>query len=154
MQLRLLVFAPPAVLITAVILVAASSFVSALETSFTPKTMNAVKIQRYASDCDVLYWAIHEISRSATNCDADLQCLDSPILCPITMGREKELEYQSLRTEFGRRCGVSHRLKLPSGLTDVARSGPDAESATCGSAFEWSKSDASDRSIQPDTFVF
>ena len=98
MRLRLLVFAPPAVLVTAVILVAASSFVSALETSFTPNTMNAVKIQRYESDCDVLYWAIHEISRSATNCDA--------------------------------------------------------ESATCGSAFEWSKSDASDRTIQPDTFVF
>ena len=148
MRLRLLVFLLPAALIAATLLVSASSFVSALETSLTPVEMTVINVQRYESDCDVLSREISEISRSATNCDADLQCLGSPILCPITMDAEKELEYQGLRVEFGRRCSPSI------GPKDDLRNGSDMEPATCGSRFDWSASDTSDESTEPVTFVF
>ena len=65
-RLRLLVFLFPAALIATTLLALASSFVSALETSFTPVEMTVINVQRYESDCDVLSRKIGEISRSAT----------------------------------------------------------------------------------------
>jgi hypothetical protein len=45
------------------------------------------------------------MSRKATGCDEDLQCLYSPILCPITMDDEQEFEYMELRRELSKQCG-------------------------------------------------
>jgi hypothetical protein len=136
MRLRLLAFFPPAAFVTAVLLVSVSSLVSALETSLTPDVMIAVKVQRYESDCDVLKRKINELSRNATSCDADLQCLSSPILCPIEMDAAQEREYRNLRAEFAMRCGLF------------------IASEACGSTFDRPASDANDRATEPATFVF
>ena len=136
MRLRLLAVFPPAAFVTAALLVLISSLVSALETSLTPDVMIAVKVQRYESDCDVLTREIQALSRSATNCDADLQCLSSPILCPIEMDAEQEREYRSLRAEFEIRCS------------------PFVEPTACGSSFDRPASDANGRATEPATFVF
>jgi hypothetical protein len=154
MRLRLLAFLPPAALITAALLVSASSFVSAIETSFVPEPIMAVEVQRFESDCEVLHRRILEISWSATNCHADLQCLGSPILCPITMDRDKELEYRNLRSEFDARCGLSSGLNPPSGPAGHERSGSHPIFATCGSTFDWPLPEASGRSSLPGTFIF
>lgn len=145
---RLLAFVPPATAITAALFASTSSFMLTLETSVTSDRMTVHVIRRFESVCDVLSRENRQISRAATNCDADLQCLGSPILCPITMDVEEELGYRRLRAEFGREC------RLSSGLRENARSGPHRESASCGLAFDGSPSDASEGSIGRGIFVF
>ena len=110
MHYRLLAFIPPATLITASLLVLASSLVSALETSFGADTSYAIQVHRYESDCDVLARKIDEMSRMATCCDEDLQCLHSPILCPISMDDEQEHAYLKLRREQIGRASCRERV--------------------------------------------
>lgn len=145
---RLLAFVPPATAITAALFASTSSFMLTLETSVTSDRMTAHVIRRFESACDVLSREIRQISSAATNCDADLQCLGSPILCPITMDVEEELEYRRLRAEFSRQCRFS------SGLTENARSCPHLEPASCGLPFDGSGSDVSEASIGRGIFVF
>lgn len=148
MRYRLLAFIPPATLITTILLVSASSFVSAVETSFVPDTSYAIQIQRYESDCDVLDRKIDEMSRLATGCDEDLQCLHSPILCPISMDDEEELTYLKLRRERSERCGSAPDLM------DDALGGPYSERAACRSMFSSEDSPTNRGSVGPATFMF
>ena len=104
MRLRLLAFVPPAALITGALLVSASSLVSALETSFTPTVSSAIEITRFVSRCDELDQEIDALSRAATSCDQDLQCLRSPILCPISMDERMARDYRALREERREQC--------------------------------------------------
>ena len=148
MRYRLLAFFPFAALITTVLLMSASSFVSALEASVTADANYAIQVQRYESNCDVIDRKIQEISRMATGCDDDLQCLYSPILCPITMDHAQELEYMKLRREWSQQCG-SELDRVGGGLR-----GTDSERASCCSKLRPAVAGASGRSAGVATFVF
>ena len=107
MRLRLLAFVPPAALISGVLLMSASSLVSALESTFIPPVSSTFSIERFESRCEQLDREIAVLSRGATACDQDLQCLYSPIVCPIAMDPEAERNYQALQAERSDHCGES-----------------------------------------------
>ncbi len=107
MRLRLLAFFPFAVLMTLALLSSASFLVSTLETSFSSSGRISIRLHRHESGCDSLHLAISEMSRKATACGTDIQCLVSPILCPISMAESEVVEYESLRDEFDAKCGIS-----------------------------------------------
>ena len=131
--LRLLVFAPPAALISAAILVSASTLVSALEATLTPDVPTAIVIERFESRCQALDRKIEVLSRAATSCDQDLQCLGSPILCPIAMDSEMERDYRALREERREYCGVPHQWPELSNvsLRDFSVESTPMDSSTC-----------------------
>ncbi len=106
--LRLLAFVPPAAVISVTILMSASSLVSALESTLMTNPGTAIAIERIESRCEILDRKIEALSRAATNCDQDLQCLGSPILCPIAMDGEMERDYRALREERREHCGAPH----------------------------------------------
>jgi len=149
MPLRLLAFLPPAMLITALILVSASSLVSAIDTKLTPASPERppLQVQRYETTCDVLHREVYELARHATPCARDLRCLGSPLLCPIAMDADLEREYQRLRGELNRECGVPLRL------TDAAWGGPVSTPSGCPDS-ELQPEDASAGSTLPRFFAF
>ncbi len=150
MGLRLLAFFPPAVLITFVLLLSGSSFVSAVEGSFLSEpnaTSTPISIKRYETECDVLHREIHALSHAATSCEEQPPCLGSPLLCPVAMNGEIERDFQRLRAALSERCGV------PLGLMDYAWGGPFGEASTCGDAHDWFESAASGLA-EPSRYVF
>ena len=104
MRLRLLAFFPVTILMTSFLLVSASSIVSAIEASLSVAETNAIGVRFYETGCDVLRREIRAIERDATACDRDLRCLESPILCPITMNEDEASEYRVLRERFDESC--------------------------------------------------
>jgi len=160
MRLRLLAFVPPAAVISAVILVSASSLVSALEAKFTPTVSSAIPIQRYESFCDRLERKIEVLSRAATSCDQDIQCLGSPILCPIAMDEEMQREYRELQAERSSQCGVAGVSELIAAspgiasLMDLSISPFDVDSNACYAARNWLESAANRETSDLSTFVF
>lgn len=82
MRLRLIVFLPVAALIAFLLLISASSFVSALERLITPSTESSpLRVSRYETEYDVLYCEIHALSQAATTCEVQPRCEGSPLLC-------------------------------------------------------------------------
>jgi len=150
MRLRLIAFLPVAALITFLILVTASSFVSALERSLMtePAKPTAYPVTKYETECDVLYREIHALSHRATQCDEVPSCEGSPLLCPAALDREVDREFKRLRTVLSERCDLSP------GLLDYAwAGGPDGEGAICGSAHDWLEA-ATRGEGEPASFVF
>jgi len=156
MRLRLLAFIPPAALISAALLVSASSLVSALESTLTPIASSAIEIERFESRCDELDREIEALSRAATSCDQDLQCLRSPILCPIAMDEEMEREYRTLREERRESCGVPFLRSEPQSqsFSKILLEPTGVDSSECRSAPNWREPAASSRSANPLVFVF
>jgi hypothetical protein len=160
MRLRLLAFVPPAAVISALLLVSASSLVSALEAKLTPNVSSAILIQRYESFCDGLERRIEVLSRAATSCDQDIQCLGSPILCPIAMDEEMQREYRELQAERIEQCGiggVSELIAASAGiasLMDLSIPPFDVDANSCLAARNWLESAANREASDPSTFVF
>ncbi len=147
MRLRLLAFVPLAALIAVSLLIIASSFVSALETRFVGTPIVTLEIHRYETDCDRLQAEIQTLSQSATNCDEDLLCLGSPILCPIAMDAHNERRVLTLREELEAGCGFSFALD------DEFRNARKANQV-CASTLDWLDSGERRESREPATFVF
>lgn len=105
MRWRLLAFVPPAAFLVAITLLLASSLVSALESNVRWRTVEVVPVEWIESECRRIERRLRAMSRQATGCDADLRCLDSPILCPISMDATHEREYRALRRDHAARCG-------------------------------------------------
>ncbi len=129
MRLRLIAFLPPAALIAFLLLVSASSFVSAVEGSLIAEfevASTPIRVQRYESECDVLAREIRALSRSMTSCTGELSCLGSPLLCAVTMDAEIERKYQGLRSVQNERCNV------PPGLGATAGDGAAGAPSACG----------------------
>jgi hypothetical protein len=160
MRLRLFAFVPPAAMISAALLVSASSMVSALEARFTPTASSAIPIQRYESFCEGLQRRIEVLSRAATNCDQDIQCLGSPILCPIAMDRDMQREYRELLEERREQCGtgaVSELVAMSPGiasLMDLSTSPFDVDPSTCHATQTWLESAANREASDTSVFVF
>ena len=148
MRLRLLAFVPPATLISAAVLISASSLVSALESNFTYDAIPTISLERFESRCDGLDREIEALSRAATNCDQDIQCLASPILCPIAMNEEAEREYLALREERREHCGVS------SSSPEFSLAPTNMESNACRSTLNWLESATDGGSAGPPVFDF
>lgn len=154
MRLRLLAFVPPAAMITAILLV------SALEAKLAPTVSSAIPIQRYESFCDGLERKIEVLSRAAPSCEQDIQCLGSPILCPIAMDKKMQREYRELQVERSELCGiggVSELIAASPGiasLMDLSISPVDVDSITCYSARNWLVSAASREASDLSTFSF
>jgi len=148
MGLRLLASFPLAVLMIAVLLVSASSYVSAIETRQDSNPNLVLRLDRAESFCEVMIREIRAISRLATTCNLDLQCLGSPILCPITLDRKQERKYSSLRAQFERQCAASYSLG------DEAMGDFRNDLEFCGAGSGGFESEAPIRSSEPKTFVF
>ena len=134
MRLRLIAFVPPALLMTLVLLLSMSTFVSAVERSLVGDSeivTPPIRVQRFETECETLYREMYAISRAATSCDEEPSCLGSPLLCPVMMDDELEAEYQQLRTELIARCGDPH------GLAARAFGGPVAQVASCSVYQDW-----------------
>jgi hypothetical protein len=154
--LRLLAFVPPAGLISAAILMSASSLVSALESTLTPVASTAIVIERFESRCEELDRKIEALSRAATSCDQDLQSLGSPILCPIAMEEDAERDYRALREERHEHCGIP-RLRPESSsasLWEVSLEPSRMDSRACRSLTNWLESAEKGRATLPTVFDF
>jgi hypothetical protein len=154
--LRLLAFVPPAALISAAILVSASTLVSALEATLTPGSSRAIAIERFESRCEELDRKIAALSRAATSCDQDLQCLRSPILCPIAMDPDMERDYRALREARGQECGVPNlRLEWSSvSFQEFSRESSALDDSACRAISNLPESVASQRGGDPVVFDF
>ncbi|MEE8164816.1 MAG: hypothetical protein V3T64_04545 [Myxococcota bacterium] len=132
MRIRCIAFLPPAALITCVQFLLASSFVSTVESTVAPVMMPfivpaiaagaatpTIELIRFETECEGLRRRIEELARVASSCDAHPGCLRSPILCPIVMGQDLELEYDRLRSAAQSRC-----TGLPTYATRAGRSCP------------------------------
>jgi hypothetical protein len=154
--LRLAAFVPPAALISAAILMSASSLVSALESTLTPVASTAIVIERIESRCDELDRKIEALSRAATSCDQDLQCLQSPILCPIAMDERAERDYRALREERHEHCSIP--LLRPESSSARFREVSPGTSAVdwraCRSLPNWLESAEQGRTRSPTVFDF
>jgi len=120
MRLRLLAFLPLAAAITFLILLSASSLVSALERSFTPgeDPSGPVVVTRFETVCKGLFHELHVLSHEVTACAEQSPCDGSPLLCPTALDGQIDHEYQRLRAALHERCGY------PFSLIDYARQGP------------------------------
>lgn len=122
MRFRLLAFFPLAAVMALLILISASSFVSAVEEavgqSGEAEQVAWIPISLLESECDVLYRKIHALSHEVTSCGEDPLCLGTPILCPGALDSNIDREYERLRSELNERCGV------PLNLMDYAWGGP------------------------------
>ena len=117
MRFRCFVFLLPATMITMLLFFLASSFVSRIETQLAPvmgpfimpavasgSATPTIKLIRFETECEGLRRRIEELARMASSCEAHPGCLESPIRCPIVMGRDLELEYGRLRMAAQSRC--------------------------------------------------
>jgi len=150
MRLRLIAFLPPAALIAFLLLVSASSFVSAVEGSLIAEfevASTPIRVQRYESECDVLAREIRALSRSMTSCTGELSCLGSPLLCAVTMDAEIERKYQGLRSVQNERCNI------PPGLGATAGGGAAGAASACGFFGEGFQAVAPGKA-EPHYFIF
>jgi len=148
MRLRLIAFLPPAALVTFLLLVSASSFVSAIEKSLAAESeavLIPIRVQSYESECDALGRELRTLSHAVTNCDAEPLCLGSPLLCPVTMDANAEREYQRLRSALSDRCEVPRGLMGSGGFV--------ADSSGCGAPRAWLEAGAAGAK-QPRQFIF
>jgi hypothetical protein len=123
MRWRLLAFVPPAAFLATVSLMIASSLVAGLESRVRRPAPGAMPVTWIESECRRLERQILAVSKRATGCDADLRCLGSPILCPLSMDETHEREYRALRREHAERCapdGATARAGQLDPLADPA----------------------------------
>lgn len=87
MRLRLLAFLPLAAAITFLILLSASSLVSALERSVTPgeDSSGPLVVTRFETVCEGLFHELHALSHEVSACAEQLPCDGSPLLCPTAL---------------------------------------------------------------------
>ena len=139
MRLRLLAFLPLAAAITFLILLSASSLVSALERSVTPgeDPSGLVVVTRFEVVCKGLFHELHVLSREVTACAEQLPCDGSPLLCPTALDDQIDHEYQRLRTALHERCDY------PLSLIDYAWQRPRESivervfGGSCGERHDW-----------------
>ena len=157
MRFRLIAFLPLAATAVALLLLTASSLVSAIDASLVPEPrMHAqpIRIQSFETECQMLSREFEELSRAATLCDRDPRCLGSPLLCPIAMDAELEARYQRLRRALQSRCEVSPEPIESAVLAfdEGARSGE--ASLTCKASSEWMSTGLTKSGDGPRYFVF
>ena len=113
MRIRCIAFLPLAALATGLLFLMASSLFSTIESTLVPAIVPAIaagagtptfELIRYETECEGLRRRIEELARDASSCDAHPGCLESPILCPIVMGRDLALQYDRLRRAARSRC--------------------------------------------------
>ena len=127
MRFRLLLSLPFSLLIVGLLLVSASSLVSAVEAPLGPEARLArfvtadgrgserrVSIAVGESRCDVLRRELHALSHEVTPCALAPECDGSPLLCPVALDDRIEREYERLRDALHAHCG------MPRGLLDHA----------------------------------
>jgi len=133
MRIRCIAFLPLAALMTCVLLLLASSFVSTIESTLVPVIVPAsavgavtpmIELIRFETECEGLRRRIEELARDANSCDAHPGCLESPILCPLVMGPDLERKYDRLRSAAQSRC-----KGLPTYATPAGRSCPVGDDA-------------------------
>ncbi len=129
MRLRLIASLPVAVVIVALLLLTASSFVSAIDRALVVETdRGPIRLVRLETHCDALFREIHALSHQATRCGDDVDaCAMSPLLCAGAQDEAVEAEYRRLRDALHAQCDV------PRGLLDFAWNGAAAERATAAS---------------------
>jgi hypothetical protein len=158
MRLRLIAFFPPAVLIAALLLVTASSFVSAVERSLIEEsnlTPAPIRVQRHETECDALRRELETLFQTATSCDRDTACLRSPLLCPITMNPAAERRYRELRLTLADRCDVPRGEvgnvsgRVSRDVWEVAA----AEASSCAASHVWPES-AVGEGVGPRSYLF
>ncbi len=148
MRIRCIVFLPLGALITCVLFLLASSLVSTIELTLAPviapfiladsggAATPTLELIRFETECEGLRRRIEELARDASSCEAHPGCLESPILCPMVMGKDLELEYDRLRRAAQSRC-----TGLPTYATRSDRScsvGDDAcEARLCNAQEGW-----------------
>ena len=164
MRIRCIAFLPLAALITCGLLLLASSFVSTIESTLAPVIVPlivpasaagavtpTIELIRFETECEGLRRRIEELARDASSCDAHPGCLESPILCPMVMGKDLEREYDRLRSAAQSRC-----KGLPTYATPAGRScpvGDDAcEARLCSAQDGWAAEVA--LSAPPTVFLF
>lgn len=152
MRMRLLAFLPFSILVTLVLLLGASSLVSALDRTIigiadSPDASSLIPLQQYESHCEALYREIHDLSHAATRCDERPECAGSPLLCPAAMDEAIDRDFKRLRRLLSEQCG------LPRGLMDYAWGGPIGEEPVCGAAHDWLEAATSGETTRSN-FVF
>ena len=160
MRVRCIAFLPLSVLITSLLWLLASSFVSTIESTLTPIIVPAIaagvvtptiELIRFETECEGLRRRIEELARKASSCAAHPGCLQSPLLCPIVMGEGLEREYDQLRRAVQARC-----TGLPTYATRAGRAcsiGDEAcEARHCDAQNGWSDETASPP--RPTIFLF
>ncbi|HEB90020.1 MAG TPA: hypothetical protein ENI85_10650 [Deltaproteobacteria bacterium] len=151
MGFRLLAFLPVALLLTMLCLLTASTLVSAIEVPFPEVRPGSIDLRLHETSCDVLAREIRDLGHRATDCDRDLLCLDSPILCPILFGKEEAREYARLQARFDRDCsGRRSGTQVP---WDAQRRF-EAELAYCDPQGVRGGSGAMTPRIEPSRFLF
>ena len=124
MRLRLLAFLPLAGLITFLLLLSASSFVSALERSVVPEEVpGPMRITKYETVCEGLFRELHALSHEVSSCSDRPACEGSPLLCPAALDEEVDHAYRRLRTALHAQCD------FPLQLIDYAWQGPSGSIA-------------------------
>ena len=166
MRLRLIAFLPAAALVAGLLLVTTSSFVSAVERSWSaepPPAPAPIRIRRYETECEGLRREIDQLIEASTSCDRELACLGSPLLCPITMTSKTEERYEALRETLADRCETppigrdgDRSTRLP-GMHEAAFDDGSIGRATtdkrCAATEAWRDSEVDDPS-GPGQFFF
>lgn len=144
MRLPKLAFLPPAIVVTWLLLIAAASLVSAIERSLFEARESAavIRIERFETECDALYRALHALSHEVSSCEPASVCEGSPLLCASALDVEIDREFERLRTALHDRCD------FPLGLMDFAWSTPaghvpSESTSKCGAAHDWLETAAS-----------
>ncbi|MEM9177754.1 MAG: hypothetical protein AAGC67_21295 [Myxococcota bacterium] len=172
MRLRLLAFLPVAGLITFLLLLSASSLVSALERSVVPDEIpGPMRITKYETVCEGLFRELHALSHEVAACTGQSACVDSPLLCPAALDDEIDHTYRRLRTALHEQCDFPLRLidyawqgpsdsiaqrtaMLESTRPHAAHGEPSLfVDATCGERHDWLEAAASGEA-EPARFYF
>lgn len=106
MRLRLLVCLPLAALVTFLLLVCASSLVSALERSVavTPSATGPMPVARYETVCERLFRELHALSLEVSGCSQGPACAASPLFCPAALDEGIDRDYRRLRGALHEQC--------------------------------------------------
>jgi hypothetical protein len=145
MRIRCIAFLPPAALITCVLLLLLSSLASTIESTLAPVILPAlaagastptIELIRFETECEGSRRRSEGLAADASSCDGHPGCLQSPILCPMPMGRDLELERDRPRSAAQSRC-----TGLPTDATPAGRDcslGDDAcEARLCSAQDGW-----------------
>jgi hypothetical protein len=142
-------FLPPAALVTALILLIASSLVSTLEQRITGGDASAgFETVRYETECESLARRIEAVARDVQSCEALPGCLRSENICPVELQGELAHEYEVLRRVARDRCS-----DLPTHVTRVAAS-CSADPQPCSLEECGPPSQANSERGAPETFLF
>ena len=139
MRFRLLAFLPLAAVITFLILLRVSPFVSVLEHFVTPGEgpSGPVVVTRLETVGKRLFHELHVLSHGVIACAEQSPCDGSPLLCSTALGDHIDHEYQRLRTALHERCDY------PLSLIDYAWQRPRESivervvGGTCGERHDW-----------------